>query len=187
MTEDLKKISAEEIFDRWRGSLQYGASARRGELAKLRRVGLVDTEMGPQPDLAAALSITSFRDLLNRLLEHNYISQNNILYGHDNVLRALVAAITLSALRERDASFTEIGYLLSEPMSEPRFVKLMRTRTPADLLNDGRRVARLLKDKASPGKLGSALFYWNGQTRRDWAFHYYQKSFAIPKTKSSNS
>jgi CRISPR type I-E-associated protein CasB/Cse2 len=122
----------------------------------------------------AALTIDAFRSLY-RLARP---------FGEDAIEwdeRLVVAAVTLAHVRA-DAPGRLAAQLLSgaEPdhklMSEARFLRLMRARTPAELLDEGRRIAALLKSGAPVGDLGASLLLWldDPHRRRIWAQAYYR-------------
>jgi hypothetical protein len=167
-------------FARWWRSLNAagddcarGEGAERGDIARLRRVGVFESGLGPRVDVATALTIGGFRDLYRRVRA----------YGDGSVRweeRLAVAAITLAHVRA-DTPGPLTAHLLSGPdpdhkvMSEARFLRLMRVRTPADLLDEGRRIAALLKTGAPVGDLGASLLVWLDEPyrRRIWAQAYY--------------
>ena len=166
------------IFEEWWRGLNdsaddgaRGGGANRADTARLRRVATFSTDLGPRVDVAAALTIGGFRDLHRRARLDGDLEQEE---------RLVVAAVTLSHVRA-DAPGRQTAQLLAGPdpdrkiMSETRFLRLIRVRTPAALMDEGRRIAALLKTGAPVGDLGASLMIWldDPDRRRLWAQAYY--------------
>ena len=171
----------ERVFDRWWRTLsdsdqtgERGERANRADAARLRRVGTISTLTGPVVDVELAVTIEAFRDLHRRVRS---IGQARPAWEENLV----VAAVTLAHIRSGATGRKTAAILRGEPgadrplMAEPRFLRLMRVRTPADLLDEGRRLAALLKSGAPPGELGASLMLWidDPGLRRLWAQTYY--------------
>jgi hypothetical protein len=150
-----------------------GEAAERGDIARLRRVGLFESDLGPRVDVAAALTIDRFRDLYRRVRP---FGDGSLEWDE----RLVVAAVTVAHVRA-DVPGRLTGHLLSgadpdrKVMSEARFLRLMRVRTTAELLDEGRRITALLKAGAPVGDLGASLLLWldDPYRRRIWAQAYY--------------
>ncbi len=168
------------IFGRWWRGLndsndngERGDRADRADIARLRRVSTFPSEVGPRIDVATALTIAAFRDLYRRLHDSGEDSA-------DWEERLVVAAVTLAHVRT-DAPARQTAQLLAganqdhKVMAESRFLRLLRVRTPAELMDEGRRIAALLKTGAPVADLGASLMVWldDPNRRRLWAQSYY--------------
>jgi len=168
------------VFARWWRRLNAaddagarGDGADRGDIARLRRVGVFESGLGPRVDVATALTIDGFRDLYRRV---RAFGDGSVEWDE----RLVVAAVTLAHVRT-DTGGGLTGRLLGgaesehKVMAEARFLRLMRVRTPAELLDEGRRIAALLKSGAPVGDLGASLLLWldDPHRRRIWAQAYY--------------
>lgn len=173
------------VFERWWKELNdsddqgaRGDLADRADIARLRRVGVITFEAGPQPDVALALTVDAFRKLYLRVQKFMGRTRQANYGGWEEDL--VVAAVTLAHVRHNVPGTT--AALLggsSEPenrlMAEGRFLALMRVATTAELLEQARRVAALLKSGAPVGDLGASLMVWldDPSRRREWAKAYY--------------
>jgi CRISPR type I-E-associated protein CasB/Cse2 len=182
-----------KVFERWWRELndsddvgERGERANRADAARLRRVGVIDTPTGPEIDVALALTIESFRTLYGRIR----------MIGEDLFRREadlIVSAVTLAHIRKRAPGRSTAEMLGVAPgadqplMSESRFLRLMRTRTSAGVLAEGRRIAALLKDGAPVGDLGASLLVWldDPVRRRTWARAYY--GLSLPPAQNTPS
>jgi hypothetical protein len=168
------------VFAGWWRSLndigddgQRGDGADRADVARLRRVATYPGPIGPAVDVAGALTIGAFRDLHRRL---RTLSDESSAWDE----RLVVAAVTLAHVRS-DVPGRMTGALLGGPdtdrkvMAEPRFLRLLRVRTLPELMDEGRRIAALLKSGAPVGDLGASMFVWldDANRRRLWAQAYY--------------
>jgi hypothetical protein len=163
---------------------ERGEKANRADMARLRRVATFPGPVGPIVDVATALTIGAFRDLYRRAAPS--------MTGWDRWEEGLaVAAITLAHVRT-DAPGRDTAQLLGgadderRVMAEPRFLRLMRVGTPAELLDEGRRIAALLP-AAPVADLGASLMVWldDPNRRRLWALAYYGLSTPSKTTESS--
>lgn len=169
----------------------------RSALAELRRINTVSEAGRDVVDVGRALGSDAFRDLLLRL-------NSSDLHPHSKVRAWLgekspqleplaIAAATLARIREDSGATTGRpgatarllgeGFPETHVFAEPRFKRLLRCRDDwPDLMAQARRVAAILERKAPIGDLAASLVLWTiePRIRRDWAFQYYQKSFAAP-------
>ena len=166
------------VFGRWWRALNdtrddgaRGDRADRADIARLRRVSTFTTDLGPRVDVASALTIAAFRDLYRRVGMDGTVEQDE---------RLVVAAVTLAHVRA-DAPGRQTAQLLAGPdsdhklMAESRFLRLLRVGSPAELMDEGRRIAALLRTGAPVADLGASLMVWldDPERRRLWAQAYY--------------
>ncbi len=170
----------------------------RQALAELRRIGIVDEDGTPAVDVARALSIPAFGDLIKRLRNEPNLSQSVKLWLTNDrpcLEPFAIAAATLARVREdsntgsrRGVTAKLLGSERSKEAKEPlfaeaRFKRLVRCRNDwPDLMAQARRIAAILEKKAPIGDLGASLVLWNTDPHisRDWAFQYYQRDFEKP-------
>lgn len=166
----------------------------RAALATLRRVSVINEESIPVVDVAAALNISAFRNLIQRLGVDRPMPDGSPEVPLEPYV---IAAATLARIRS-DAGKPKRGAtarLLGRPrgdgantedrlFAEARFKRLIRTRNDwPGLMAQARRVAAILEREAPIGDLGASLILWNAEPRitRDWAFQYYQREFTSPE------
>ncbi len=146
-----------------------GRHADREDVARLRRLDLIDFGQGPEPDVAMALTIGAFQKLYREIAPTK--EQEGDL---------VVAAATLARIRTDVRGQTTAGLLgghdeESRRMKQTRFLRLMRVSTSGELFGQARRIANLLGGSAPVGELGASLLLWrqDQRVRRDWARAYY--------------
>lgn len=165
-------------FYNWWASLHDihndGKHADRGQLAKLRRLDLVDYGDGPAPDYVTALSREPFHELEKKI--ESILNQKLSPNQQEDLV---IVASTLAQIRQNDGGKTAaaLGGQKDEDriMKETRFLRLMRVQTAAELFDQARRLSALLKNKAPVGDLALSLFRWREDpaVRRNWARAYY--------------
>jgi len=62
-------------------------------------------------------------------------------------------------------------------VSDLRFRRLLKCRTPEELYPALRRVVRLLKNQVDIMSLAQSIFYWDEDMRKKWAYAYYETEF----------
>lgn len=169
----------------------------RKALAELRRINTVSEAGRDVVDIGRALGSDAFRDLLLRLNSSDLHTQSKVRAwlgeGSPQLEPFAIAAATLARIREDSSVATGRpgatarlfgeGFPDTHVFAEPRFKRLLRCRDDwPDLIAQARRVAAILERKAPIGDLSASLVLWNVEPRirRDWAFQYYQRSFAAP-------
>ena len=181
------------VFGRWWRGLndsndegERGENADRADAARLRRIATYPSATGPRVDVATALTIGAFRSLHSRLWTPEDDSE---AWAE----RLVVAAVSLAHVR-KDEPRRMTAQLLGgaegdrKVMAESRFLRLLRVRTPAELMDEGRRVAALLKTGAPVADLGASLMVWldDPNRRRLWAQSYYGLGAPPAALKSSS-
>jgi len=172
MGEDSSK-DLKAIFSRWWWTVtdagNDGRNAKRADLARLRRLDLVDFGQGREPNVAMALTIDAFQKLYREIGP----TQNQ-------EADLVVAAIALARIRKDVPRQTTAGLLGGREederkMKQTRFLRLMRAATSGELFDQARRIANLLGGEAPVGELGDSLLRWRHvpHVRRDWARAYY--------------
>lgn len=171
--------AAASVFARWwfgmTDAAHDGANADRKGLAELRRIGLVDIEGIPTPDVVTALEIEGYRRLLREMAPLVPLGRDDLEIG------VAIAAATLARVRRNKPTpartATALGGLDAEArvMKEGRFLRLMRAETAGDLFEQARRLVLLLGGEAPAGELGASLLFWRHwpSVRRNWARAYY--------------
>lgn len=173
----------------------------RAALARLRRIDVVDLGGTAVVDVAEALGIAAFRNLVGRVriaAEEKKLSGRILRWLAEDTLELspfAIAAATLARVRSDDggevARCGETALLLGAPraegadredrlFAEARFKRLIRTRNDwPDLMRQARRVAAILEQSAPIGDLGASLILWNADPRvsRNWAFQYYGRDY----------
>ena len=172
-------------------------SPDRAALAELRRIDVTLTDAGPAVDVARALAVPAFRDLVTRLQRADFADGSRVMRrlveDHLGLEPLAIAAATLARVRAdagggRGATAALLGEGIDDKRPKPRFAearfkRLIRCRNDwADLMAQARRVAAILEREAPVGDLGASLVLWNDGPRitRDWAFAYYQRAGAAP-------
>ena len=180
MTFEEKDAKLRGVFRRWWQGLtdaaHDGLLRQRGDLARLRRIDLIEVHGRRAPDVVAALIETPFRDLIQAVQPYHDLHQMQ----DERIEDLVTAAVTLARLRQ-DVRHRNTAQLLGgkkdedRVMKEGRFLALMRSDTPADLFDQARRLPDLLKNEAPVGELGVSLLLWRTapSVRRDWARDYY--------------
>lgn len=158
-----------------------GKNANRGDLAKLRRLDLINGEEGREIDIIGARSIAAYRTLYRQsfpLIAREYKDGKAI--DSDTEGRLIIAAYALSWIREDDKSHATLGHKIggiddeARLILELRFLRLIRAKTNADLFDEARRMCRLMGGLAPVESLAMTLFQWNkDQTRRKLSEDYY--------------
>ncbi len=159
----------------------------RRALAELRRLGIIEFGGVQEVDVAAALNICAFRDLIRGLGADKPGKYGGPAF---DLAPYVIAATTLARIRA-DSGGGKRGataHLLGQPrgesgnedrlFAEARFKRLIRTRGDwPGLMAQGRRIAAILECEAPVGDLGASLILWNTDPyiARDWAFQYYQQ------------
>jgi CRISPR system Cascade subunit CasB len=92
-----------------------------------------------------------------------------------------IVAGVLSHVRDNDGSASFAGQLARIPagkegsvMSEFRFRKFLSVREPDVLFREGIRAVRILDGSVNIPDLAQGLYWWNSNTRKRWAFSYYE-------------
>ncbi len=197
-----------EVFTAWWRNLQSLSKAGnpiliagspkppdRKALAELRRIAVASFGGQDEVDVASALGIEAFRDLVQRLRSSSLATGSKVrpwLRADGMRLEPIaIAAATIARIREdaggqsdwcgATAKMLGEGFPETHVFAEPRFKRLMRSRNNdwPDLMAQARRIAAILEKRAPIGDLAASLVLWNAEPRirRDWAFQYYQKSF----------
>lgn len=162
----------------------------RAAIAALRRIGTVEGSSGPEIDTTFACGIPGREGRSPYLVLHSRLRGLLAKWQDEHVRRipertdfdasAAVVAATLARVRaNRRGSL--VG-LLGAPrrdeqpvMAEARFKRLIRTTSPPDLLDQGRRIVMLLGREVPVADLGASLLLWNVDplAKRRWAFGYF--------------
>ncbi|MEW5423963.1 type I-E CRISPR-associated protein Cse2/CasB [Amorphus sp. 3PC139-8] len=176
---------AEEISS-WRFQLGYGSRADRGALARLRRLPLAETDAGLLPDCGYAATLSSYRSLRARAIRviskappHHQASWMTDFARATGWFdeRLVIVAVTLAYIKDdpggslgralgRGSAFGPHALRQSPLLAERRLTHLLRLRTPAERLNAGRRIVRLLKGSAPVKDLARLLLF--GDERERW-------------------
>lgn len=176
MQKPLDPGAISTVFHHWWSDLESNRlENNRAARARLRRLDLVSGPNGATPDVLGALMEPALRDLVKRINPHWCLHD----LRDQRIEDLVVAASTLARIRIHSGQ--KAATLLGGPndevrkMKEGRFLSLMRCKTPADLLDQGRRIAALLDGTADVGDLGLSLMLWRTQpwVRRNWARDYY--------------
>ncbi len=64
----------------------------------------------------------------------------------------------------------------SAKVSGLRFRRLLKAKEPDELFTAMGRVVALLGSSVNLQSLAKSVYFWNGRTRKQWAFEYYSKS-----------
>ena len=158
------------VFREIRGELGYRQTAKRAELARLRR-------LGPRADAPDRIDISPLAEsfFARLLLRRLGLAKDGVVDVDrriDRIERAAAALGALAAISD-EVSAPHPARALHAVMSEDRFVRLLRMETPAEILANGRRLVRMLGGRTDPGALGADLYWWSPKTRTRWAFLYY--------------
>ena len=170
---------AEDIFESWWRDLhprppneRPRIPGARAELARLRRLGIQSTPEGPRVDVAGAMTIESFRHLLRRFESRKDRPRDDLL---------VVAACCIARVKGHrgDASTAELlggsEHAEERKLSESRFLRFLRVRSPEELMDQGRRLADFLNEGAPVGEFAWSLCRWLDAptVRQRWAQDYY--------------
>lgn len=191
MSDEKKELS--QVFKEWWENIHDikndGKNANRGDLAKLRRLDLIETDEGMAIDLIGARSIASYRYL--------YKTINNMRGKFDEELgaktldrdteeRLIIVAYALARVRENDNAHTQLGALIGgyededRLVKETRFLRFIRSETNADLFDQTRRLCAIIGKTAPIKSLSETLFNWHIQsTRNKLATDYYVMNASI--------
>ena len=174
-----QKMALSKQFYNWWAELHDpqndGKYANRADLARMRRLKLVDYGNGPQPDLTTALGVEVFRNLQKK------VSQLLGYMGPGWEDDLFVVATALARIRHNDKDHKNTAQALGgkedsdRRMKEGRFLRLMRAQTTDDLFDQACRLTALLKQSAPVSDLASSLFLWrhDPKIRLNWARAYY--------------
>lgn len=96
--------------------------------------------------------------------------------------RVAVAAIAglLAHVKNSDTQL-KLAEQMAQPkgdkpiVSELRFRRLLKCETHREVYPTLMRIIHLLNDTANLTYLANSVYWWNNQTRREWAFQYYEK------------
>ena len=180
---DYSSKAFQPIFSRWWRNLtdadNEGRNADRAALARLRRLDMIDSGQGPQPEIATALTHDAFRGLY-LMVGRSPRWPTKQREADDWEVDLVIAAVTLARIRADAPGQTTAGLLggrdeEDRKMKQSRFLRLMRASTSGDLFDQARRIANLLGGTAPVGDLGASLLLWRHDpgVRRDWARAYY--------------
>lgn len=158
-----REDEVQSVFRSWWKSLED----QRGDRAELRRAKtILDIVLCP-----------AYHRLRNELITKGF----NV-YGKISEKLALIAGV-LSHVRNNDEQDTIAEQMAkSKPgkagaqVSGLRFRKLLAEQENVGLYRELIRAVKLLDNKANIISLAEAIYWWNDQTRRQWAFEYYAKA-----------
>ena len=180
-----EKPSMKSVFYNWWAWVHDikndGKNANRGDLAKLRRLDLVNGEEGREIDIIGARSIAAYRTLYRQALPiigREYRGQKSI--DSETEGRLIIAAYALAWVREDDKAAPTLGHKIggvedeSRILLELRFLRLIRAKTNDDLFDETRRMCRLMGRSAPIEDLAITIFEWHkDRTRRRLSENYY--------------
>lgn len=147
----------------------------RGALARLRRLGQGDGEVG-RLDVIPILEIPQVVLALRAVgVSNDRAAEGPLATWQIECACAAMAAVAnikvMSSVDTPKALAANKGN--GAIMKAPRFARLMQVETPLDRLLAGKRIVQLLDGRADPGRLGADLYHWNANIRRRWAFAYH--------------
>lgn len=200
----LKRAIGDVAFAWWAGLARpdkdgaWTAEADRASFAKLRRLGsLAESDLNEA--IISALAEPAFfgrtqvgLGLLNRIAAIEGLARPDRARERamiDLAPRVLVAAIVLADIRKNSRAL-RVGKELREAQSgedgvrdsaRARFLRLLRTDDPQDLLPQARRLSKVLDRKAPVGALGASLILWTDAAlgrpiRKEWAIDFFSPS-----------
>ena len=170
----MSRIYEQQVFADTRLGYGYGAETDRAGLARLRR-------LRPRADRPDRLDVSPLAEswqasaLLQRL---KLVQKDGTPADGYRVERAAAALGALALINTRTS--VHPARALRETMSEDRFTRLLRMETPAEVLANGRRTARMLDGASDPGTLGADLYRWGPAVRTRWAFLYHGHERDLP-------
>lgn len=174
---------AAAVFAETRDALGWGPDARRAALARLRRLRpLADApdRLDPTPILGVSEAVIALRRL--------GLNANEGADALGMPIERAIAALSVVAEIRTKTSVHPASALRRADFKEDRFIRLLRMDTPAERLNAGRRLVRVLEGAADPGRLGADLLLWSPATRVRWAFHYHEgNADAVPDAVSEQN
>ena len=161
-----------------------GKNANRGDLAKLRRLDLINGDDGREIDIIGARSIAAYRTLYRQALPiigRDFRGEKSIDTKTEG--RLIIAAYALAWARENDKEAKTLGHKIGgvddegRLLLELRFLRLIRAKTNADLFDETRRMCRLMGRSAPIEDLAITIFEWDeDRTRRRLSENYYHLS-----------
>jgi len=182
------------------GEERDGGRPDRAALAQLRRLGTNVHGDEEHLDTASAIALWPYRRLLQELRP---IAGAQFAYRPEGDFEDAVVVViaTLAHVRKDSRPDDFVARRLglgkdgqpvqgeegARVMAEARFKRLIRTHAWPELLDQGRRIVRLLERNVPVADLAASLFLWNAgpRVRRVWSFDYYGADFASPESDSS--
>lgn len=153
-----KDKGVSDVVVRWREDLDN----YRGERAELRRC----------KEPGEVIFVPAYYRLLNGLREYGKVNNESI---------ALVAGV-LSHVKQNNTSevfaaqLAQVKNQSDSPIySEKRFRKLLSIRDNDNLYREMIRAVRQIDGVVNVPNLSEGLYWWTNNTRKTWAFAYYEK------------